>query len=52
MGSPGPGTELSRVQDGSGQCSQSYGVILGWFCAEAAAAPDDPYVSLPIRDVL
>lgn len=52
MGSPGPGTELTRVQDGSGQCSQSYSLILGWFCAEPAAAPDDPYVSLPIRDVL
>ncbi|XP_040517768.1 uncharacterized protein C11orf97 homolog isoform X1 [Gallus gallus] len=50
--STGHGSELARVQQASGQRSQTYALIFGWSCVEPAVRLADPYGSLPTRDVL
>ena len=43
----GRSTELSRITEASGQCSQTYAVIFGMSCAEPRDGLDDSYGSLP-----
>ena len=48
----GCGTKLARVQQASGQCSQSYGLSFGWSHVEPGVGPSNPYGSLPTQDIL
>jgi len=43
--------QADRVQDVSGQCSQTYGVIFGWSCVELGVGFDDPCGSIPTQDI-
>jgi len=45
----GHGTELVEVQDASGQCFQTYGLIFGWFSVEPGVGFDR---SIPTQDIL
>ena len=46
------GTELARVQETSGQHSQTYDLIFGWSCVEPGVGLSDPCGSLPTWDIL
>ena len=48
----GHGTELARVPEAFGESSQSYGLVLGWFCVEPGVELDDPYGSFLAQDNL
>ena len=45
-------SELAGAQEASGQRSQTYGRIFGWFCVESGVGLDDPNGSLPTWDIL
>ena len=48
----GHGIELARVQEASGQHSQSCGLIFGWSCVEPGVGLDSLYGFLPSQDIL
>ena len=48
----GHGTELTGVQEASGQCSQSRGLIFGWSRVEAQVGFSDLYEYLSSWDIL
>ena len=47
----GHGTEPDRDQ-AFGHCSQTQGLVLGWFCEEPGVGLSDPWGSLPSQDIL
>ena len=40
--------QAARAQGVFGQCSQTYGLIFGWFCVQSGIGLSDPYGSLPM----
>ena len=45
------GPEFARVQQATGQCSQSYGILRGWSCVETGVGPAGFYGSLSTSEL-
>lgn len=46
------GSAHGRIQEVSGQCSQTHGLIFGLSCMESGVGLGDSYESLPTQNVL
>ena len=46
------GTELARVQEATGQCFRTNGLVFEWSCLEPGVGLNDPYECLPAQAVL